>query len=70
MSSGWAPGAPAHRALVWFHLHSKTMNSDLRRTLASTLCRCLVWTLTLATATAQGPGGPELNVVHTRLGSS
>jgi thiol-disulfide isomerase/thioredoxin len=40
------------------------MNSDLKRTLASTLCRSLVWTLALATATAQGPGGPELNVVH------
>jgi thiol-disulfide isomerase/thioredoxin len=40
------------------------MNSVLKRTLTSTLCRSLVWMVTLASATAQGPGGPELNVVH------
>ncbi len=40
------------------------MVTRLKRTLTSTLWRPLVWTFTLATATAQGPGGPELNVVH------
>jgi hypothetical protein len=40
------------------------MNADLKRTLTSTLGRSLVWTLALAAATAQGPGGPELNVAH------
>ena len=40
------------------------MNAGLKRTLTSILCRSLVWTLTLATASPQGPGGLELNVVH------
>ena len=39
------------------------MDPCLKRTLTSTLCHSLAWTLTLATASAQGPG-PELNVVH------
>ena len=39
------------------------METRLKRTLTSTLCRPLVWTLTLAAATAQGPRG-ELNVMH------
>ena len=40
------------------------MNAKLKRTLTSTLFPSLVWVLTLAAATAQAPGGPELNVVH------
>ena len=40
------------------------MDTRLKRRLTSTLCRSLVWALTVATATAQTPGGPELNVVH------
>lgn len=40
------------------------MNARLKRPLSSTLYRSLAWTLAVATATAQGPGGPGLNVVH------
>jgi thiol-disulfide isomerase/thioredoxin len=40
------------------------MHARLKRILASTLRCSLVWTLALATATAQAPGAGELNVVH------
>ncbi len=40
------------------------MKADLKRSLTSILCGSLAWTLSLATASAQGPGGPELSVVH------